>query len=113
MKIALPGRLTTAALLLRLFDPGLERLVYLPFDQIMPACQRGDVDAGVIIHESRFTFAEHGLSQVIDLGAWWEEETEAPDSSGRYPCAERPGRRHARTARPVDTIEHRIRIRPS
>ena len=77
-KIALPGRLTTAALLLRLFDPGLERLVYLPFDQIMPACQRGDVDAGVIIHESRFTFAEHGLSQVIDLGAWWEEETGHP-----------------------------------
>ena len=77
-KIALPGRLTTAALLLRLFDPGLERLVYLPFDEIMPACQRGDVDAGVIIHESRFTFAEHGLSQVIDLGAWWEEETGHP-----------------------------------
>lgn len=77
-KIALPGRLTTAALLLRLFDPGMERLIYLPFDQIMPACQRGEVDAGVIIHESRFTFAEHGLSQVIDLGAWWEEETGHP-----------------------------------
>ncbi len=77
-KIALPGRLTTAALLLRLFDPGQDRLVYLPFDQIMPACRRGEVDAGVIIHESRFTFAEHGLSQVIDLGAWWEEETGHP-----------------------------------
>ena len=74
-KIALPGRLTTAALLLRLFDHGLKNLVYLPFDQIMPACRRGEVDAGVIIHESRFTFAEHGLSQVIDLGAWWEGET--------------------------------------
>ncbi len=77
-KIALPGRLTTAALLLRLFDPALDQLVYLPFDEIMPACGRGDVDAGVIIHESRFTFAEFGLSQVIDLGAWWEEETGHP-----------------------------------
>ena len=77
-KIALPGRLTTAALLLRLFDPSLDQLVYLPFDEIMPACGRGDVDAGVIIHESRFTFGEYGLSQVIDLGAWWEEETGHP-----------------------------------
>lgn len=77
-KIALPGRLTTAALLLRLFDPTLDRLIYLPFDEIMPACGRGDVDAGVIIHESRFTFAEYGLSQVIDLGAWWEDETGHP-----------------------------------
>ena len=77
-KIALPGRLTTAALLLRLFDPSLEKLVYLPFDEIMPACARGEVDAGVIIHESRFTFGKYGLSQVIDLGAWWEEETGHP-----------------------------------
>ncbi len=77
-KIALPGRLTTAALLMRLFDPALDRLVYLPFDEIMPACERGDVDAGVIIHESRFTFAAYGLTQVIDLGAWWEEETGHP-----------------------------------
>lgn len=77
-RIALPGRLTTAALLLRLFDPSLDQLVYLPFDEIMPACGRGDVDAGVIIHESRFTFGEYGLSQVIDLGAWWEEETGHP-----------------------------------
>ncbi|MCY3772072.1 MAG: 1,4-dihydroxy-6-naphthoate synthase [Gemmatimonadetes bacterium] len=77
-KIAVPGRLTTAALLLRLFDPALDRLIYLPFDEIMPACERGDVDAGVIIHESRFTFAEYGLSKVIDLGAWWEDETGHP-----------------------------------
>ncbi len=77
-KVALPGRLTTAALLMRLFNPSLDQLVYLPFHEIMPACQRGDVDAGVIIHESRFTYAEYGLSQVIDLGAWWEEETGHP-----------------------------------
>ena len=77
-KIALPGRLTTAALLLHLFDPSLDQLVYLPFDEVMPACGRGDVDAGVIIHESRFTFGKYGLSQVIDLGAWWEEETGYP-----------------------------------
>jgi 1,4-dihydroxy-6-naphthoate synthase len=78
LKIALPGRYTTAALLLRLFNPGLADFVYLPFDRIMPAVADGSVAAGVIIHESRFTFASHGLTKVIDLGEWWERETGHP-----------------------------------
>jgi len=77
-RVAIPGELTTAALLLRLFAPGIEDLVVLPFHRIMPAAERGEVDAGVIIHESRFTYPQHGLSQVIDLGAWWEEATGHP-----------------------------------
>jgi 1,4-dihydroxy-6-naphthoate synthase len=77
-KIALPGRYTTAALLLRLFEPSLSDLVYLPFEKIMPAVADGSVDAGVIIHESRFTFASHGLTKIVDLGAWWETETGQP-----------------------------------
>jgi 1,4-dihydroxy-6-naphthoate synthase len=77
-KIALPGQYTTAALLLRLFDPSLADFVYLPFDKIMGAVADGSVAAGVIIHESRFTFASHGLLQIIDLGQWWERETGHP-----------------------------------
>lgn len=77
-RIALPGEYTTAALLLRLFDPSLADFVYLPFDRIMGAVADGSVAAGVIIHESRFTFASHGLHQVVDLGKWWELETGHP-----------------------------------
>lgn len=73
--VALPGRYTTAALLLRLFDPSLGNLVYMPFHEIMPAVVRGDVAAGVIIHESRFTFAQYGLAKIVDLGEWWEKDS--------------------------------------
>jgi 1,4-dihydroxy-6-naphthoate synthase len=76
--IAVPGRYTTAALLLRLFDPELENLVYLPFHEIMPAVVRGEVAAGVIIHESRFTFQEYGLAKLVDLGEWWEQDSGQP-----------------------------------
>ena len=77
-KIALPGRYTTAALLLRLFAPSLTDFVYLPFDRIMAAVADGSVAAGVIIHESRFTFTSHGLLRIVDLGQWWEMETGHP-----------------------------------
>jgi len=77
-RIAVPGRLTTANLLLQLCAEGFTDLLFLPFDQIMPAVVRGDADAGVIIHESRFTYQAHGLVQIADLGAWWEEETGLP-----------------------------------
>jgi 1,4-dihydroxy-6-naphthoate synthase len=76
--VALPGRYTTAALLLRLFAPQLENLVYMPFDRIIPAVEKGEVSAGVIIHESRFTFQEYGLVKLIDLGEWWEADTGCP-----------------------------------
>ena len=75
--VAIPGKLTTAALLVRLFAPALPdvQIAVMPFDQIMPAVCEGRVDAGVIIHESRFTYQRHGLTQVVDLGEWWEKET--------------------------------------
>lgn len=76
--VAVPGRFTTAALLLRLFNPGLEKVVYLPFHEIMPAVAEGRVDAGVIIHESRFTYPSFGLRKLVDLGEWWETETGHP-----------------------------------
>lgn len=77
-KVAIPGRLTTAALLLRLYQPNCENLVVLRFDQIMEAIMRGEVDGGVIIHESRFTYQGLGLRCVQDLGEWWESTTGLP-----------------------------------
>lgn len=76
--VALPGRYTTAALLLRLYAPQFKNIVYMSFEQIMPAIASGEVAAGVIIHESRFTFTQFGLVQLADLGRWWEDETGAP-----------------------------------
>jgi 1,4-dihydroxy-6-naphthoate synthase len=77
-RLAIPGRLTTANLLLQLYGEGFDNLLVLPFHRIMAAVAGGEADAGVIIHESRFTFRQHGLQQVLDLGQWWEEETGLP-----------------------------------
>jgi len=77
-RIAVPGRYTTAFLLLRLFDPELDNFIFLPFHEIMGAVANGEADAGVIIHESRFTFPDHGLTKLLDLGEWWENETGHP-----------------------------------
>lgn len=77
-KIAIPGQLTTANLLLQLYSEGYENLLILPFDKIMTAVQHGQADAGVIIHESRFTYQQHGLQQILDLGQWWEKDSGYP-----------------------------------
>jgi 1,4-dihydroxy-6-naphthoate synthase len=77
-RIAVPGRETTAFLLLRLAAPALGDVVELRYDEILAAVVAGDVDAGLIIHESRFTYADHGLVRVADLGEWWEGETGLP-----------------------------------
>lgn len=78
IKIAIPGKLTTAALLLKMFLPENSQLVEMRFDQIMGAIKEGVVDAGVIIHESRFTYGAQGFVCLQDLGQWWEETTEKP-----------------------------------
>ena len=77
-RIAIPGRDTTAFLLLRLAEPELGDVVELRYDRILAAVAAGEVDAGLIIHESRFTYADHGLVAVADLGEWWERETGLP-----------------------------------
>jgi 1,4-dihydroxy-6-naphthoate synthase len=78
VRIAIPGELTTAYLLLRLaFQRPIDAIV-MRFDTIVDAVARGDVDAGLIIHESRFTYQSSGLAQSIDLGEWWEGETGRP-----------------------------------
>ncbi len=77
-RIAIPGLETTAYRLLRLAAPTLGEVVEMRYDRILRAVSGGEVDAGLIIHESRFTYAEHGLVKAIDLGDWWEQETGLP-----------------------------------
>jgi 1,4-dihydroxy-6-naphthoate synthase len=76
--IAIPGAMTTAFLLLRLALQRPIDAIPMRFDRIVDAVARGDVDAGLIIHESRFTYRQAGLVQVEDLGEWWERETGHP-----------------------------------
>lgn len=77
VKIAIPGKLTTAYLALQLYQPQLQ-VVEMPFDQILNAVADGKVDAGLIIHEGQLTYEKMGLSKIVDLGAWWFEETALP-----------------------------------
>ncbi len=76
--IAIPGKLTTANLLLQLYGEGFSRLRPMSYENIMPSLQQGEVAAGVIIHEGRFTYPNYGLHAVLDLGAWWEETQNLP-----------------------------------
>ena len=77
-RMAIPGRYTTAYRLLRLAAPGMNDAIEMRYDTILGAVASGDVDAGLIIHESRFTYADHGLVKVADLGDWWERDTHLP-----------------------------------
>ncbi|MFH0810456.1 MAG: 1,4-dihydroxy-6-naphthoate synthase [Pseudomonadota bacterium] len=76
--VALPGRLTTASLLFSLYGPAGHREIQMPFHEIMPAVASGRAEAGVIIHEGRFTYPSYGLHLVADLGLLWEEDTGLP-----------------------------------
>jgi 1,4-dihydroxy-6-naphthoate synthase len=78
MKVAIPGRDTTAHLLFSLAFPEASRKTFLLFSAIEDAVLSGDMDAGVIIHESRFTYAAKGLVKLLDLGEHWERETRSP-----------------------------------
>jgi 1,4-dihydroxy-6-naphthoate synthase len=80
--VAVPGERTTAYLLFRLWaaQQGIDSLQIevMPFPEIMPAVRDGKVDAGLVIHEARFTYPDYGLTSVVDLGAWWESDTGLP-----------------------------------
>jgi 5,8-dihydroxy-2-naphthoate synthase len=75
--IAIPGRLTSAALAMRL-ALGDVRTEVVPFDRILEGVRDGRFEAGLIIHEGQLTYADEGLRKVIDLGAWWKEQTGLP-----------------------------------
>ena len=76
-RIAVPGTLTTAYLVLRLFAPGIETDV-VAFDQIIPQLLEGKHDAGLIIHEAQLTYDKSGLHRIVDLGKWWLKVTGLP-----------------------------------
>ena len=75
--IGIPGEWTSAFLALRLLEPDF-RYQVIPFDQIIPAVQKGIIDAGLIIHEGQLMYQSLGLHRVVDLGQWWQEETGLP-----------------------------------
>ena len=79
-RVAVPGDRTTAYLLFRLWAVGAapREVVVVPFDKIMPGVAGGEYDAGLVIHEARFTYPSYGLECVADLGEWWEGETGLP-----------------------------------
>jgi len=78
LTIAVPGELTTAAMLLRLAFPEATRTKVMLFSLIEEAVLKGEVDAGVLIHEGRFTYASRGLTRLADLGELWEIQTGLP-----------------------------------
>lgn len=76
--IAIPGTLTSAFLTLQLYLGGVCSYLIKPFDKILEAVSRGEVDAGLIIHEGQLTYHQQGLHLVVDLGKWWQERTQLP-----------------------------------
>lgn len=85
VKIAIPGKHTTAHFLWNYFYNHLKvEKVFLPFDQIIPALLKGQVDLGLLIHEGRFVYEKYGLHLISDLGALWEKETKAPLPLGGF-----------------------------
>jgi 5,8-dihydroxy-2-naphthoate synthase len=77
LRVAVPGRLTTAFLALKLYQPDVVELV-VPFDAIEDAVHAGEADVGLLIHEGQLTYADSGLHLWADLGAWWLEDTGLP-----------------------------------
>ncbi|WP_434509626.1 1,4-dihydroxy-6-naphthoate synthase [Desulfitobacterium sp. AusDCA] len=82
-KVAVPSERSTAYLLFRLWaaqnvPEGVGEIVVMPFNEIMPAVREGKIDAGLVIHEARFTYSQYDLKLLADLGNWWESETNLP-----------------------------------
>jgi 1,4-dihydroxy-6-naphthoate synthase len=78
MSVAIPGMNTTAHMLFSIAFPEAKKKKFMLFSSIEDAVIRGEVDAGVIIHENRFTYQQKGLHQVLDLGDYWERHTGGP-----------------------------------
>lgn len=78
VRVAVPGRLTTAHLLLSLYLGQAPQVEPMSFERVMPTVAAGQYGAGLIIHEGRFTYQRHGLQCLVDLGQWWEQTTGLP-----------------------------------
>ena len=77
-RIAIPGKMTTAHLSLQLIIGQDFECVLTPFDEILNVVERGEVDAGLCIHEGQLTYGDQGLHLVVDTGVWWQEQTGLP-----------------------------------
>lgn len=82
-RVAVPSERSTAYLLFRLWAAqnvpgGVGEIVVIPFHEIMPAVRDGLIDAGLVIHEARFTYQTYGLTMLADMGSWWESDTGLP-----------------------------------
>lgn len=82
-KVAVPSERSTAYMLFRLWAAqnvpgGVGEIFVMPFNEIMPAVKDGKIDAGLVIHEARFTYQNYGLNLLADMGSWWEEDTGLP-----------------------------------
>jgi 1,4-dihydroxy-6-naphthoate synthase len=82
-KVAVPSERSTAYMLFRLWASqnvpgGVGEIIVMPFNEIMPAVKEGRIDAGLVIHEARFTYQNYGLTMLADMGNWWEEDTGLP-----------------------------------
>mgnify|MGYP000299207586 CR=1 FL=1 len=90
LRIAIPGRQTTAYLVFSLLMGSTDfEAVPMGFEHIIPAVKNGDADAGIVIHDGQLTFAQEGLVELIDLGAWWKNFTR--ESSGADGLADTDG----------------------
>ena len=76
--IGIPGKQTTANMLFHIFMDQPFKPIYMPFDQVSEAVERGDVDAGIFIHEGQILANQLGLNAILDLGEWWFGETNLP-----------------------------------
>ena len=110
-RIAVPGLTTTAYLVLCLalgeaFRPLVTPIT--PYHRIFDALEQGEVDAGLVIHEGRLNFREHGCHQVLDIGAWWKEETGLPLPLGANAIRRSLGAETIAAASPVlrESIRH-------
>ena len=99
-RVAIPGLQTTAYFLLRLAAPGIIP-VELPFSEIPEAVLRGEVEAGLVIHERQLTYRDAGLLPVLDLGTWWQQQTKLPLPLGLNVVKKALGREAARRATTV------------
>ena len=106
--VAIPGERSTAYLLFRLWSAKFppDDIVVMPFHEIMPAVRNGDVAAGLVIHEARFTYRSYGLHSVADLGDWWEDETGLPIPLGAILAR----RGTAQLAHAADWIRESVRL---
>jgi len=112
-RVAVPGTLTSAFLALKLFAPDVETHV-VPFDRILEEVQAGRADVGLIIHEGQLTYGGHGLHKLVDLGAWWKQETGLPLPLGGNAVRRDLGPElMARLTRLVrETVRHSLAHRP-